>query len=271
VISRPLIPQRYASVCGPSRSSAALCAEYEPKIIPVGVVNLGDGTGVVTIGACMSVLPQRFADPALGELVLADDALGVDPQQHVDAVPSPLRHLGRVHAAIEPRGQAAMPEVIRPPRERLCQLSLGEGHLARLDPRPPVGDRGQFAAAHSAEEATVGGGPDFGQVIPQQPRQLGMDRYDAAVSFSPMLELPSLPRAAVVGPLAARIGRCAADVQLTPVFIVGSVRQRKNHVVRLKIDRFLGTEPGVVHHREERDQPRSARLLGAHCPSSARA
>ena len=27
-----------------------------------------------------SVLAQRFADPPIGELVLADDALGIDPQ-----------------------------------------------------------------------------------------------------------------------------------------------------------------------------------------------
>jgi hypothetical protein len=61
VISRSLILRGYAAVCGQSLSSAALCAEYVPKIIPVGVVDLGDGTGVVAIGACMSVLPQRFA------------------------------------------------------------------------------------------------------------------------------------------------------------------------------------------------------------------
>ena len=35
----------------------------------------------------MSALAQGFADAALGELVLADDALGVAPQQHVDAMP----------------------------------------------------------------------------------------------------------------------------------------------------------------------------------------
>jgi hypothetical protein len=38
-----------------------------------------------------SLLAQCFADPALGELVLAnDDAVDIDPQQHVDAVPGPL-------------------------------------------------------------------------------------------------------------------------------------------------------------------------------------
>jgi len=41
-----------------------------------------------------SVLEQCFADAALGELVLADDALGVDAQQNVHAVPGPFRDLG---------------------------------------------------------------------------------------------------------------------------------------------------------------------------------
>ena len=68
--------------------------------------------------AAISVLAQRFADPALGELVLAHNALGVDPQQHVHAVPRPFRHLGWVHAAVEPRGQAGVPEVVWAPRER---------------------------------------------------------------------------------------------------------------------------------------------------------
>lgn len=45
---------------------------------------------VVAIDARMSVLPQGFADPSLGELILANDALGIDPQQHVHAVPGPL-------------------------------------------------------------------------------------------------------------------------------------------------------------------------------------
>jgi hypothetical protein len=36
----------------------------------------------------MSVLAQRFADPALGEPVLAHDTFGVDPEQHLYAVGS---------------------------------------------------------------------------------------------------------------------------------------------------------------------------------------
>ena len=47
-------------------------------------------------------LAQRLDDPALGELVLADDALGVDPQQDIHAVPGPFGDLGGIDASVEP-------------------------------------------------------------------------------------------------------------------------------------------------------------------------
>ena len=102
--------------------------------------------------ASISVLPQGFADPALGEFILAHDALGVDPQEDVHAVPGPFRHLGRVDAAVEPRGQAGVPEVIWAPGERGGLLGCGQGRLARFDPGAPVGDGRQFAAPNTAEE-----------------------------------------------------------------------------------------------------------------------
>jgi len=55
-----------------------------------------------------SVLAQGLADGALGELVVTDDALGVDPQQHIHAAPGPFGDLGRADAAVEPRGQACV-------------------------------------------------------------------------------------------------------------------------------------------------------------------
>src|SRR5215467_3715714 len=105
--------------------------------------------------ASSSVLKERCADPALGELVLAYDALGVDPQQHVDAVPGPLRHLGRVDAAVEPRGQAGVPEVIWAPRERRGLLRSAQSRLACFDPGAPVGDRRQFATPDTTEETAI--------------------------------------------------------------------------------------------------------------------
>jgi hypothetical protein len=57
---------------------AGRCAQYVPKL----------------------ALAQGLADPALGEFVLAYDALGIDPEEHVDAVSGPLGDLGRVDAAV---------------------------------------------------------------------------------------------------------------------------------------------------------------------------
>jgi hypothetical protein len=96
-----------------------------PKITTAVRVDLDDVSGVVVIEVCMSVLTQRFTHASLGELVLAHDALGVDPQQHVHAVPGPLRHLGGVDAAVEPRGQARMPKVKgRLARGEACSASV---------------------------------------------------------------------------------------------------------------------------------------------------
>src|SRR5262249_34925329 len=97
----------------------------------------------------------RFADPSLGKLVLAHDALGVDPQQHVHAVPGPLGYLSRVDAAVEPRGQAGMPEVIWAPSERRGFLRGAQSRLARFDPGAPVGDCWQFATPDTAEETAI--------------------------------------------------------------------------------------------------------------------
>ena len=40
------------------------------------------------VGLSMSVLAKRFGDPAFSELVLAHDALGIDPQKDIYAVPA---------------------------------------------------------------------------------------------------------------------------------------------------------------------------------------
>src|SRR5215470_726113 len=130
--------------------------------------------------AAISALAQRFADPALGELVLAYDAFGVDPQEHVHAVPGPLGYLGRVDAAVEPRGQAGVPEVIWAPRERGGLLDRGQRRLARFDPGAPAGDGRQFAAPYAVEQAAVRSCGEIGKVIPKEPGQFGMGGHDAA-------------------------------------------------------------------------------------------
>jgi len=167
-----------------------------------------------------------------------------------------------------------VPQVVWPPGEGRGLLRRSEGHLASLDPCAAVGDSGQLAAPHTGEDAAVVGRAEVRQVVAQQPGQLGMGGHDPSVSLGPVLELPPLPRAAVVSPFAARIRGSAVEVQLAPVLVIQPVLlllaalvphlRRQDDVVGAQVDGFLGTEPGVVHDREEGDEPRPAGLLGAY-------
>ena len=147
-----------------------------------------------------------------------------------------------------------MPQVVWPPGERRGLLCCGEGDLARFDPGPPVSDRGQLATSYAAEEAAVGCRIECGEMIPEQPGQLGMGRHDAAVALGPMLELSSLPRAPVVGPLPARIGRCAADVQLAPVLVLGRVGALLVVLVPMSAA-AAGLRRLLVHHARQYRSP----------------
>jgi hypothetical protein len=71
---------RQCTVRGREWRNAGRCAQYVPKL----------------------ALVQGFADPALGQFVLAHDASGVDPRQHVDTVSRPFGHLRGVDAAVQP-------------------------------------------------------------------------------------------------------------------------------------------------------------------------
>jgi hypothetical protein len=115
----------------------------------------------------------------------------------------------------------------------------------------------------------------------EEPGQFGVSGHDAGVALGPVLELPPLPQASVVGPFAARIWGGGAEVQFAPVLVLGWVLPllvfgvpypgREDQVVGAEVDGFLGAEPGVVHHREERDQPWPVGLLGLHSIEQARA
>ena len=120
-------------MCGRDWPDAGRCAKYVPKS---KIVN-----------RLLSILAQGFADAALGELVLAHYALGVDPQQHVDAVPGPFGDLGRVDAAVQPRGEAGVPEVVGPPGER-------RGLLRRREDSNPDPDFGGAIDGDFAELVT---------------------------------------------------------------------------------------------------------------------
>jgi len=116
----------------------------------------------------MSVLSQRFADPALGELALAHDAFGIDAQQDIDAVTGPLGNLRGINAATEPGGQAGMPKVIGSPGARRL-FRCGQGRLACFRLCAPVGDGGQLADPNAAEEVAVRSRAELREVVPEQP------------------------------------------------------------------------------------------------------
>src|SRR5215831_13359013 len=99
-----------------------------------------------------SVTAQGGGDAALGDLVLPVEALGIDAEQHLDAMAGPLRHLGCGHSPVEPGGQACVAKVVRPARELRAVLLIRQGSLTRLLPCPPVGDGGQRATLDSLEE-----------------------------------------------------------------------------------------------------------------------
>jgi hypothetical protein len=62
------------------------------------------------------IWPQRPVDVVEPDLIAAVDALGVDRQKHLDAVPGPLCDLGSWHASVEPQRDAAVPQVVWPQR-----------------------------------------------------------------------------------------------------------------------------------------------------------
>src|ERR1019366_8809083 len=88
-----------------------------------------------------------------------------DPQQHIDAVPGPLSDLRGVDTAVQPRGQASVPQVRGSPGQRRSLLGGGEGTLAGPDPGTPVSDGGQLTAPDTVEQAAVLGRAELGQVL----------------------------------------------------------------------------------------------------------
>ena len=56
---------------------------------------------------------QRSLDAFPRDLVLAIDALGVDPEEDIHAVPGPLGDLGRPDAGIQPKRNCRVAQVVR--------------------------------------------------------------------------------------------------------------------------------------------------------------
>ena len=94
-----------------------------------------------------------------------------------------------------------------------------------------------------------------------------MDRHDPAVTLGTVLELSALALTSVIGPVPACVGRSSAQVQLAPLVVMCMLwrLRREEDIVRAEIDGFFRAQRGVVHHREECDQPWPTWVLGSHC------
>ena len=67
------------------------------------------------LSSCRVGAAGGFLDTALDFGLLAGDGLGVDAEQHVDAVARPFGHLRWIPAGGQPRGHARVPERVRVP------------------------------------------------------------------------------------------------------------------------------------------------------------
>jgi hypothetical protein len=62
--------------------------------------------------------------------------------------------------------------------------------------------------AYPAEQAAIWRRAEVREVIAQGLRQLRMSQDDPAVALCAVLELPLIALGSVIGPVAARVGRC---------------------------------------------------------------
>jgi hypothetical protein len=61
---------------------------------------------------CLAPGVEGMLDLPAGDVVLAINAVGVDGQQHGDAVHGSLRDLGGGRAGVHPEGQGGVPQVV---------------------------------------------------------------------------------------------------------------------------------------------------------------
>src|SRR5690606_552669 len=127
--------------------------------------------------ACLVVALEGFLDAAVPHLLMAVDAPGVDPQQHVNAVPSATRDLGRRHTGVQGERDTTVAEVVRSSGERRGHLGRRERLLSGHLPDAPVHTLGERPTAPTGEQAAVRSRPVLVQVATQQPDEFRRDGY----------------------------------------------------------------------------------------------
>jgi hypothetical protein len=178
------------AVSGEHRRLPGICAHYVPEFYASGATA---SAAAIRFRAASSCPTMHF---------------GVDLVEHPHAVPGPLGDLRRGPPALSHVDTAACR------RSYGRAVSRGPGFLGRqhlgtgLSPHPAVRARGQFPAAHAAEQQPVRSGAEALQVHVQQRRQIRRARHDPRLALGPCLSCrSSRPDPA---PL-RRSGRAGAD------------------------------------------------------------
>jgi hypothetical protein len=72
------------------------------------------GLRVHADGLLRWTISKRAIQHVVPEVVLTVDALGVDLQEHFDAMAGPLRYLSGGHPGVEAQGNARVTQIVRP-------------------------------------------------------------------------------------------------------------------------------------------------------------
>lgn len=189
-----------------------------------------------------------------------------------DAVPRPTRQPASAAPGAEPGRHAGVPQVVRAPRQWGCVLSSRECGLSSAGPHVGVRALGQLPSLSPVQHTSA----PRGRVIPltKNPHQRRWARHRARIPLATVLELTSITALARATPARSGPRLRLRQEQLTPgarlllpLPCLGVLHEiRKNDVLPPKVDRFGRSRRDVVHHCEERDQPRPAqRLLPQRC------
>ena len=166
--------------------------------------------------------PERGGDATTGRVLLAGDALGVDLQQHGDAVTGPLGDLGRRHAGVEPGRHRRVPQVVGPARERRRDL------LGRSARRPgPCRQVRQYVLSASSPPRTPrnsspsGPVPNVFRCACSRTVSSGGHGDHAGLTLGPVLQLALLTPPPAVGSrrrlAAARVAGYATTNRTRPI------------------------------------------------------
>jgi len=104
--------------------------------------------------------PRSFLDAALGFVLLAGYALGVDAQQDVNAVSCPVGDLRGGHSGVQPGRNGGVPQVVGATGEQGCRFLAAEGRGASLVEDLEVGPVIEDAAARRGTPPPLPAGPE---------------------------------------------------------------------------------------------------------------